>query len=129
MQSEAKAYQVAERSWTRRSVYFLFMPRASWADWAALPRVSEAESRTDWPCLEASLLVPETVSEAFWPTPFSPEGWTEPATLSAVFLMESPAFSVADFWESGFMAEAALSVVLWRLERMLVVCCSHGMSG
>jgi hypothetical protein len=107
-----------------RSVYFWFMPRASWADLAALPRVSEAESRTPWPCLEASLLVPETASEAFWPTPFSPEGWAEPAMLSAVDLMESPAFSVADFWESGLMAEVALSVVLWRLERMLVMCWS-----
>lgn len=76
-----------------------------------MPRVSEAESRTDWPCLEASEFEPETESEAFWPMPFSPEGWTEPATLSAVLLMESPAFSVADFWESGFREEAALSVV------------------
>jgi len=113
----------------RRSVYFLFMPRASWADLAALPTVSEAESRTDWPCLEASLLVPETASVAFWPTPFSPEGWAEPAMLSAVDLMESPAFSVADFWESGFMAEAALSVVLWRLRRMSVKCFDEWMVG
>lgn len=59
--------------------------------------------------------MPETASEAFWPMPFSPEGWAEPAMLSAVFLMESPADSVADFWESGFREEAALSVVDWRL--------------
>ena len=99
-----------------RSVYFLPMPRASWADLAALPTVSEAESRTPWPCLEALSLVPETESAAFWPTPFSPEGWTEPATLSAVLLMESPACSRPDFWESGFRLEAALSVVDWRLD-------------
>lgn len=81
-----------------------------------MPRVSEAESRTDWPCLEAPELVPETASEAFWPTPFSPEGWAEPATLSAAPLMESPACSRPDFWESGFRLEAALSVVDWRLD-------------
>ena len=98
-----------------RSVYFLPMPRASWADWAALPRVSEAESRTDWPCLEALSLVPETESETFWVADFSPEGWAEPATLSAAPLMESPACSRPDFWESGFRLEAALSVVDWRL--------------
>lgn len=118
-----------------KELYFLPIPRASWADWAALPRVCEAESRTPWPCLEASLLVPETASEAFWPMPFLPavrllvcdliflrrmewvdvQGWTEPATLSAVFLMESPACSRPDFWLSGLRAEVALSVVDWRL--------------
>jgi hypothetical protein len=103
-------------------IYFLPMPRASWADWAALPTVSEAWSRTDWPCLEASLLEPETESEAFWVALFSPEGWAEPATLSAVFLIESPACSRPDFWESGFRLEAALSVVDWRLEGLLVGC-------
>ena len=46
---------------------------------------------------------------------FSPEGWAEPATLSAAPLMESPACSRPDFWESGFRLEAALSVVDWRL--------------
>lgn len=48
------------------------------------------------------------------------QGWTEPATLSAVFLMLSPACSVADFWLSGFRAEVALSVVDWRLRRKFV---------
>jgi hypothetical protein len=43
--------------------------------------------------------------------------------------MESPAFSVMDFWESGFMAEVALSVVLWRLRMMLVLCCIGGLIG
>jgi hypothetical protein len=36
---------------------------------------------------------------------------------------------VADFWESGFMAEAALSVVLWRLRRMSVKCFDEWMVG
>lgn len=80
-----------------------------------MPTVSEAESRTDWPCLEAFSLLPETVSEAFWVADFSPEGWAEPARLSAAPLTLSPACSRPDFWESGFRLEAALSVVDWRL--------------
>ena len=50
---------------------------------------------------EFSFELPERVSPAFWLVDFSLLGWSVDAMESEVPLMESPACSVVDFWESG----------------------------